>query len=190
MFNRIFSRKHFQTIIAGVLSVVLLAACGANTPSITPEPTNAKSTLDVCSYLTKAEVQPALDAAITKVEPNIKAFDITVTPNGSCAYEAGLESVILVIAKPNAANGSADWKVAQSTFFASASYNGTVTTVNDLGDAALWSEADNGKGGGGYAVAKYPYLVDVLIGGKLSSSPETYGVKLLTLTKLVLSRLQ
>ncbi len=189
MLTKKFNRKPIQAVLAGFLSLVLLAACGGTATTLTPEPTNLPSTLKVCSYLSNTDVQPLLDAPIVNDIPNIKVFDVQVTPNGTCTYQAGLESVVVVIARPGSANGSNDWKVAESTFFASAAYNATTTTVDNLGDAALWSEASNGKGGGGYVVAKYPYLVAVLIAGKLPASPETYGVKLLNLTKLLLGKL-
>ncbi len=190
--TRFFSQSKRSTflllIIAGLAGCSSPASLPTDIGSLTPEPTNVTGTMNACAVLTQADVQPVLDSSIRTVQPNVKAYNIPVTPFGSCTYSAGLEAVVVAIAKPDAAKGSADWKVAETTWFASAQYNSTVTTVNGLGSAALWSESPKGTGGG-YAVSNYPYLIDVMIAGKLSNSPETYGVKLLNLTKKVMSRL-
>ena len=139
--------------------------------------------------MTQAEVQPVLDNPITRVEPNAKAYKIPVAPNGSCTYHAGLEAAVVALSKQSAAKGSSDWKIAEATWFSSAQYHSEVVPAGQLGDRALWSENPKGAGGG-YAVSKYPYLVNVVIAGKLPRSPEDYTAKLRQLTALVLSRLR
>jgi hypothetical protein len=186
------STQPTPTAVSGSISnppapVMPSTAVSTQAPGATTAPVAGNATDNVCSYLTQDQVQPVVGTPITGVRANAPTYNVKVLPTGNCTYMTSFGGVALVISQPSDAQGSAQWTQDEATFFTNVSPDSTTTQVPGLGDTAVWM--DNGKSAGGFGVAKYPYLIAIVIGGKLPNNPQAYQPELKQLAETVLSEL-